>query len=109
MRCPKCHHEWETKTRSIPQNKRTWSVVVPVCREILSQKAGYPLTKEQTWDVLKSAFLGTIDTPLGPVPAESKNKTTAEFAELNHRIEAHFRREFGAVFPDDPEMVEESW
>lgn len=101
MVCPNCGYV--PPKRSVAQNKRAWARLVRGCQEVLSQRTTVPLSKEQTWDVLKRAFLGEIETPLGRVPMESKNLPTKEFAELCDRIEAHFVAEYGVNFDNVPE------
>lgn len=105
MVCPHCGCEFEVKKRSNKANRRMWGVVVPVCQEILSQGRVLPLSAEQTWELLKGAFLGHEETPLGLVPKGSRDLPPAEYADLGHRIEAHFRAEYAAVFPDDAESI----
>jgi len=84
--------EPERKQRSLAQNRRYWCSIVPFAREILSVTRDVPLSKDQAHYVLKSAFLGVIDTTLGPVPKSTTRLSTAEFATYCERIEAHFNQ-----------------
>lgn len=92
--------ELSRNKRSSQANRRYFGVVVPVCAQILSRGRALPLSKEQTHWLLKSAFLGSEETPLGLVPKDSHTLSTEEFSEYTERIEAHFRAEFGAVFEE---------
>lgn len=96
----------ERGIRSTAQNSRYWGVIVPVCQEILSQGRTLPLSKDQTHFVLKMAFLGQEETPLGPVPMRSRDLDTAQFCTYCDKIEAHFRTELGATFPDEQTVRE---
>lgn len=103
MRCPHCGNDFEPDKRSNAQNRRAWARIVRGAQEILSQKTVLPLSKEQTWDVLKTAFLGEVDTPLGRAPMDSKDLPPKEFAELCDRIEAYFATEYGVSFDNVPD------
>lgn len=91
--------EAEKGRRSNAANRRYWSVIIPTCASILSQNRELPLSPDQTHWLLKSAFLGCYETPLGLVPKESHTLDTHAFFEFTSAVEAHFRSEFGAVFP----------
>lgn len=82
--------EVERKRRSLAANRRYWGCIVPFAAEILSVTRDVPLSKDQAHYVLKAAFLGTIDTPLGPVPKSTRNLSDPEFAEYCAKIEGHF-------------------
>ncbi len=49
--CPKCKFEWTSTTRSTPQNRYYWGVVI----DILSNHIGY--TSDETHEILKHKFL----------------------------------------------------
>jgi len=83
--------------RSTQANRRYWSVVVPVAVQVLSAGRVVPLSKDQAHYVLKYAFIGHEDTPLGPVPKSSKVLTTAEFAAFCQRVEGWLLHQHGVV------------
>lgn len=92
--------EKQRQARSDPQNRHYFGVIVPVVREILSKGRDLPLSKDQTHWLLKSAFLGCEETPLGLVPKSTARLSVSAFAEYTEKIEAHFRAEYGAVFEE---------
>jgi hypothetical protein len=91
----------EKQRRSTKQNRRYWSLVVPVAAEVLGAGREVPLSKDQAHEVLKFAFLGHEQTALGPVPKSSKDLTTAEFADYCRRIEEWFLHQHGIVMPEN--------
>jgi hypothetical protein len=92
--------EPERARRSTAQNSRYWVRIVPFAQEVLSVTRDLPLSKDQAHYVLKSAFIGTLETPLGPVPKRSRDLSTAEFAAYCDRIEGHFAS-LGQFVPQD--------
>jgi len=82
--------EREYKRRTTQQNRRYWSVIVPCVAELLTKTRDLPISSDQAHYLLKAAFLGQVETDLGPVPKSTRNLSTAEFAEYCDRIEAHF-------------------
>lgn len=99
--------ELEKGRRSNAANARYWGVIVPVCASILSQGRELPLSPDQTHWLLKSAFLGCYETPLGLVPKESHTLDTHAFFDFTSAVEAHFRSEYGATFPDMEQVAME--
>lgn len=86
--------------RSLAQNRRYWSLVVPVVAEVLSSGRELPLSKDQAHYALKLAFIGHEDTPLGPVPKSSKELDTAQFAAFCSKVEEWLVTTWGVVVPD---------
>jgi len=87
----------EASYRSSKQNRRYWSLVVPVAAEVLSAGRDVPLSKDQVHEVLKYAFIGHEDTPLGPIPKSSKKLSTAKFAEFSRSVEQWLLTTHGVV------------
>jgi len=85
--------EPERKRRSLRANRRYFGCIVPWAAEILSVSRDVPISSDQAHYVLKSAFLGVEETPLGPVPKRTKDLTSAEFSQYCERITAHFAAE----------------
>lgn len=90
----------ERQHRSLAQNRRYWSIVVPIAAEVLNQGRDIPLSKDQVHEVLKYAFIGHEDTPLGPVPKSSKVLTTEKYAEFCQEVEAWLVLTWGVVIPE---------
>ena len=88
--------------RTDPQNRRYWGSILPAVRENLSLGRELPLSKEQTHYVLKSAFIGVDETPLGPVPKSSRTLSVEKFKEFCDAVEAHFAKR-GVCFATDGE------
>ena len=72
--------EREKPIRTLKQNARYWSLIVPLAGDYLSKTRDVPLSNEQVHYVLKSAFLGCEETELGLIPMDSRTLTTAQFA-----------------------------
>ena len=87
----------EASYRSSRQNRRYWSLIVPVAAEVLSATRDVPLSKDQTHEVLKFAFIGHEDTVLGPIAKSSKKLTTAEFAKFSDSVEQWLLTQHGVV------------
>lgn len=100
--------EREIIRRSLSQNSWYWSIIVPTCASVLSRTRDVPLSNDQTHYVLKSAFIGTEQTPLGPIPKSSARLSTKEFAEYCDRIVAHAASEWGFPIPAPGERMEAS-
>lgn len=73
--------------------------VIPPVREYLSRGRVLPLTKDSVHFVLKSAFIGTEDTPLGPVPKSTKGMPLEKFLDFVTAVQAHFAQ-LGVEFPE---------
>lgn len=91
------------KIRSLSQNAWYWGVIVPMVAQQLSQGRTFELSEEQTHYILRSAFLGLLETPLGPVPESSTGLTTAEFSEYCEKIIAHAATEWALRIPTPDE------
>lgn len=94
----------EKANRTLRQNARYWSLIVPLAGDLLSKTRDVPLSKESVHYVLKSAFLGTEETPLGMVPMDSRTLTTAQFAMYCDRV-AVWLAENGYAVPEPGEAV----
>lgn len=96
----------EKQRRSLAMNRRYWSLVVPVGAEILTAQAKrvLPFSKDETHWLLKGAFIGWEDTPLGRVPKSSKNLTTEEFMAFTRRCES-WMLDHGVVLPEHGEEL----
>lgn len=79
--------ERETHARTEKQNRRYFGGIVTLWIECMRQTRGLQMSKDQVHDMLCRAFIGTIDTPFGPVRKESKVLTTAEFAHFCDQCE----------------------
>jgi hypothetical protein len=90
----------EKQRRSTKQNRRYWSLVVPVAAEVLGAGREVPLSKDQTHEILKFAFIGHEQTVLGPTPKSSKDLSTAEFAAFCSKVEEWLLHSFGVVMPE---------
>jgi len=93
--------------RSTDQNKRYWGMLVPLAAEVLSADRPLPLSKDQTHEVLKLAFIGHDQTALGPVPKSSAALNTEEFAAFSNRIEHWLLHDHGIVVPAKDELPAE--
>lgn len=89
------HHD----RRSSQQNRWYWGAIVPAVAGHLSQGRALPLSDDQAHHVLKSAFIGVEDTPLGPVPKSSAALTMAAFSAYCDAIVAHAASEWGLAIP----------
>ena len=72
MKCPKCHFQWVSTTRSNPQNKYYFGVIV----DMISQETGNE--PEETHELLKLKFLKTMG---------KQNTTQLDTREFNLYIE----------------------
>lgn len=90
--------EKERKIRTDRQNRWYWSCLNVVAKEILNIGRDVPLSKDQTHEVLKAAFIGQEETELGPVPISSASLDTAQFATFCEKVSA-WLAEKGCVLP----------
>jgi hypothetical protein len=60
-----------------------------------------------THEVLKGAFLGHEDTPLGKVPKASRTLNTEDFAAYCNKVEHWLLHDHGIVVPAKGESLEE--
>ncbi len=93
------------KIRTIRQNSRHWSVLIPLLGHYLSKTRDVPLSKEQVHAVAVSAFLGCEETELGLAPMRTRDLTTKQFAHMDEQI-ALFLMEKGYPIPEPGETVE---
>lgn len=96
--------EPEKPVRSVRQNSRYWSLIVPLASDFLSKTRDIPLSKDQCHYVLKSAFLGCEETPLGLVPMDSRSLTTSQFHAFCEAITL-WLGENGYAVPDSAEVA----
>lgn len=75
-------------TRSLKQNARYWTVLVPLAQHFLSKTRDLPLSEDQTHYVLVSAFAGCDITPLGPVPVPTRTMNVEQFSIYMEKVQA---------------------
>ena len=93
--------EPERPIRTIRQNARYWTLLVPLAGAYLSKTRDVPLSKEQVHFVLASAFLGCDETELGLAPMSTRVLDTKTFSGFCDRV-ALWLTEKGYPVPDDP-------
>jgi hypothetical protein len=93
----------EKPIRSLRQNSRYWGLIVPLAGDFLSKTRDVPLSAEQVHYVLKSAFLGCDETPLGLTPMDSRTLTTSQFGDFCEKVTV-WLAEQGYVIPDSALM-----
>jgi hypothetical protein len=76
------------EVRTLKQNARYWSILVPLARYQLSKTRDIPLSKDQTHIVLVGAFAGCEETELGPVPIQTRTLKKPQFSEFMERVQA---------------------
>ncbi len=91
--------EEEKDQRSLAQNARFWKIC-ELAAEAWSVGRALPLHKDQAKLVLCRVFLGTDDTPLGPVPKGTRGLSVEAMAKLMTEIEEYFRSQ-GQALPLD--------
>lgn len=96
----------EKAVRTLRQNSRYWSALVPLAGDFLSKTRDVPLSKEQTHWVLSSAFLGCEETPLGLVPMSTRVLTTKQFSGYCDKVEL-WLNENGYAVPAGAEISHE--
>jgi hypothetical protein len=89
----------EQDVRSLAQNARFWKIC-ELAAEAWSVGRPLPLHKDQAKLVLCRVFLGTDDTPLGPVPKGTRGLSIEAMAKLMTEIEEYFRSQ-GQALPLD--------
>lgn len=89
----------EQDVRSLAQNARFW-LMCQMVADIWSVGRPVPIHKDEAKLALCRAFLGMVDTPLGPVPKRTSTLTVAEMAHLQEQITAWFASE-GTPLPLD--------
>ncbi len=94
----------ERQYRSLAQNRRYWSLVLPVVRECINverDKDGLmPLSKDQIHWALKGALIGWEETPLGKVPKSSKELDVPGFADFCRQVEEWIATKWGVALPE---------
>lgn len=98
----------ERRRRSLNQNSWFWVAIVPAVANYLSEATGNEFSDDQAHYLLKSVFIGVIETPLGPVPKSSKTLTTEEFSTFCEKIRAHCASEWGFTIPGPEKFWEET-
>jgi hypothetical protein len=88
------------ETRSLAQSKRYWGLIVPVAAEILSAGRDIPLSKDQAHYVLKSAFIGVEETPLGTFPKDSRTLDVPQFKAFCDAVEEWMITKWGVTIPE---------
>lgn len=75
------------KIRSKKQNARYWTIIVPLVQHCVNRRREGlpPLNPKQVHAVIVTAFLGTEDTPLGPVPMTTHDRDTKTFNHLTEQ------------------------
>lgn len=98
----------EVLRRTNQQSRWYWSVIVPMVADYLSRNRDLPYSKDQAHYVLKSAFIGVDDTPLGPVPRSSAALSIEDFSLYCDKIVSHAASEWGMNIPAPGERLEAS-
>ena len=96
----------EVLRRTGQQNRWYWSVVVPMVADYLSQGRTLPLSNDEAHYVLKSAFIGFDETPLGPVPKSSAALSIEGFSLYCDKILSHAATEWKMNIPAPGERIE---
>lgn len=91
--------EEEKDQRSLAQNARFW-LICQYAADVWSVGRPLPIHKDEAKLALCRAFLGMVDTPLGPVPKRTSTLTVSEMAHLQEQITAWFASE-GTPLPMD--------
>lgn len=103
--------EREKSIRSVRANARYWTILIPLAGDLLQKKQGrvLPYSKEQVHWIIKSAFLGCEDNPLGgpPVPLDSHTLSTEEFYNFTEEVSAWLAQN-GYPIPVQGEQLMES-
>lgn len=89
--------------RSLAQNRRYFSCVVPVVAEVLSQElpqGELPVSKDEAHEKLKEHFIGFRVTSLGKVPKRSRDLNTEQFAAFVRAVEEWLATKWGIVIPE---------
>ena len=97
------------KTRSNPQNRYYWGVIIPLIRKGLKDVTGEVWTAEATHDILKHKFL-VDDVPLADGLFVERIKSTTEldtfdFCEFSERCRAFAAEYLGVSIPEPNEQM----
>lgn len=76
-----------------------FKVVVEAYRNKLSEGRELPLSKDQTWDVIKRAFVGVEQTALGETPKTTVGWTHEKIWSLCEELCAYAAQEWQLVIP----------
>lgn len=98
----------EVLRRTTQQNRWYWAIVVPMVADYLSQGRSVPLSNDEAHYVLKSAFIGIDETPLGPIPKSSAKLSIEDFSLYCDKIISHAAAEWGMNIPAPGERLEAS-
>lgn len=90
--------------RTVKQNKRYWTVLVPLAIHRLSLGRPLPFNKDEVHRLLVTAFGGSEETPLGLVPVRTRTMTVDQFLHLTQQTEL-WLREQGYSIPEGPDMT----
>lgn len=95
--------EAEHKRHSDKQRGWYRAAIVPAYAARLSIGRELPLSNDQAHFVMRGAFLGMVDTPLGPAPTSTRDLDTAQFSTYCERLVAHAATEWGMHIPTPEE------
>lgn len=98
--------EREGTRRTSRQNRWYWGTIVPMVAAYLSRGRELELHSTQAHYVLKCAFLGVVETPLGVAPLRSHRLTTKEFSDYCDQIVAHAASDWALHIPQPNEGME---
>ena len=93
-KCPKCKFQWVSTTRSNPQNKYYFGVVV----DMISEETGNE--PEETHELLKLKFLKSMGK------ANTTQLDTKEFNIYIEKIQRWAAQELSCVIPDPNEKTD---
>lgn len=100
----------EKSLRSLKANNYYFGVLVVLAGHHLNknrkEQGLTPLSKDQVHWVLKSAFLGCEETPLGPVPVASHDKDSQTFHYFMEKVRLWLEEDCGYPVPAPGEAVE---
>lgn len=86
-------------TRSLAQNRRYWGMILPLAADVLSAERPVPFSSEQAHEVLKMAFLGHEDSPLGPVARSTRKLSVEAFSKFCTDVEHWLLHSYGVMVP----------
>lgn len=94
----------QAERKAHTQSQRGWyrASIVPEVAAFLSEAKGYPISRDQAHELLKSAFIGVVAVEVNGVAAtvgiSTKTLDTAQFSDFCTAILAHFAG-LGLVIP----------
>lgn len=108
MKCPRCGYSPSGKSRSNPQNRYYWSVVIGT----ISEETGY--TPSEVHEIIKHKFLTEVrllnrkDKVVElKVSGSTANLDTKQFEELMSQIRIWASSELSIFVPEPNEQVQE--